>query len=131
MFSISHVLNIVFLYLTHIYLIKDPVHATHTHIHTQSQSLYIKIMVFWVLTPCTFVRAYKWFKKICYLSLQDRLLRWNKLPHISSTNLCTWCHNTKIHELNLQHRENPRSILLHILLDSLKLSFTVHWFYCP
>jgi len=70
-------------------------------------------------------------QNICYLSLQDRLLRWNKLSHISSTNLCTWCHYTKIHELNLKHWENTRSVLLHILLDILKLSFTVHWFYCP
>jgi len=38
----------------------------------------------------------------------------------------TWCHNTKIHEINLQHRENPRPVLLNTLLGSLKLSFTVH-----
>ena len=98
----------------------------HAHIHTQSQSSYIKITVVWVMIPCSFVNACQWLKKICYLSLQDRLWRWNKLPHISSTKQCTWCHNTKIHKLNLHHWEKPD-----IYSASYIIGYSKIILYCP
>lgn len=83
-------------------------------------------MVFWVLRPCSYVSAYQWFKNLLHKPSGQTFKMEQAATHLVYKHMyCTWCHNTKIHELNLQHRKHE------ICSASYIIGYSKIILYCP